>query len=84
MAGGLNFCLGKEDRETMKGKGLFDKIRSSVLTSFRNVAILCVCQAGVGMRGVHHLAQSPLKSIGSKWSLQQKICFQKTYRLLEK
>lgn len=50
----------------MKGKGLFDKIRSSVLTSFRNVAILCVCQAGVGMRGVHHLAQSPLKSIGSE------------------
>ena len=48
---------GKEDRETMKGNGLFDKIRSSMLTSFRNVAILGVCQAGAGMKGVHHLAQ---------------------------
>ena len=49
----LRLCaFNAEGTGSVPGQGT----RSHVLTSFRNVAILCVCQAGVGMRGAH-LAQ---------------------------
>lgn len=53
--------MGKEGSETMKGKGiLHGKIKSSMLSSFRNMAIFYVKLGGAG---VHHLAQKrPLMS----------------------
>lgn len=49
------FIMGREDNETMIGKGLsLDKIKNH--NNFKNSAIFCKFQVEVGVENVHYLA----------------------------